>query len=168
MCQNNTNTSQWQPTNEQKIAGKTWLFGKGIMTGDKTYWVFQYDPEVKCHSLQWKKSRSLNLKKMWMSDQRWTTSHSSFKFLNIYGSIFCQKRPSLWLGKWIFASWQCTFPDNTFIKVFLAKNKYQRWNIHCTCLILPRGFLMFLKLQILKGFNAELLEGTESNVITVL
>jgi hypothetical protein len=131
-----------------------------ITNGNET-WRFQYNPETKQQSMQWKTQNSPRLKKARMSRSQVKTTlvcffyhkwivHYEFivqgqrvnqeRYLEVLTRLWESvqtKRPGLWPHKWILHHDNAPAHDVLRVSEFVAKNSLQKWTIHLIHLTWP-------------------------------
>jgi len=160
-----------------------------VITGDET-WCFQYDPETKRQSMQWKTQNSPRTKKARMSRSQVKTMLVCFfdhKGIVQYEFIaqgqtvnqqcylegltrlresFRWKRPGLWPDKWILHHDSAPAHDALRVSEFLAKNSITKMdNPPYSPGLVPCDFWLFPKLKnVLKGQRFADLSDIQLNV----
>ena len=123
-----------------------------VITGDEM-WCFQYDPETKRQSMQWKTQNSPWPKKARMSRspvktrlvcffdhkeivhyefiaQGQTLNQQCYLGMQIrLQECVWRKRPGLWPDKWILHHDNSPMHDALRVREFLAKNSVTKWTI---------------------------------------
>jgi len=139
-----------------------------VITGDET-WCFQYDPETKRQSMQWKTHNSPRPKKTRMCPSQVKTMFVCFfdhKVIDHYEFIAqgqtinqqCylevltrlresdrRKRPRIWPDKWILHHENAPGHDALRVREFLVQ--LQKCTIHLIHLTTPCDFWLFPKLK---------------------